>query len=63
VTCTHCRFRPVHRSWLRDAWIVECRRQKLCMGCYAALSLRQGYRMAESFLHANPVAREAEENP
>jgi hypothetical protein len=64
VTCVHCRYRPVLRSWRQLAIIVKaCRHQKLCLDCYAQASLRQGYRMAEAFLHANPVACEAEEKP
>ena len=54
MTCLHCRYRPVLRSWRQLAIIVKtCRRQKLCLDCYALGSLRQGYAMAESMLKGN----------
>lgn len=51
MTCIHCRYRPVLRSWRQPAIIVKtCRRNGLCLDCYASLSMRWGYAMAESML-------------
>jgi len=52
--CRKCLYLPVLRSWRQPAIIVKaCRRDGLCLDCYALGSLRQGYAMAESFLQQN----------
>ena len=50
--CRMCRYNPVLLSWRKLAVIVKaCRRNGLCLDCYAGFSMQQGYRMAEGMLY------------
>jgi len=50
--CRMCRYNPVLLSWRKLAIIVKaCRRNRLCLDCYANFAMRQSYEMAENMLH------------